>query len=127
MEKNLIDELKNKLKTQKDSLTKELENFAKKDDVPKGDWETRHPNRENGTMEEEADEVQEYGNMLPVEYSLELKLKDVNSALEKISAQGGPASSGEYGKCENCGKEIEEERLKAVPEAKLCIKCNNNK
>lgn len=120
MDKKLIDELKEKLEEQKKSVQKELESFAKKDDVPKGDWETKYPNRENGNMEEEADEVQEYGNMLPVEYSLELKLKDINSALEKIEKGG-------YGICENCGKEIEEERLRAVAEAKLCMKCNNEK
>ncbi|MFH1968606.1 MAG: TraR/DksA C4-type zinc finger protein [bacterium] len=117
MNKELIQELKQKLEEQKQSITKELESFAKKDDSPKGDWETKYPNRENGSMEEEADEVQEYDNLLPVEYSLELKLKDVNLALEKIERDG-------YGKCEKCGKEIETERIKVVPEAKLCIKCN---
>ena len=116
MDKKTIEELKEKLETEKESIQKELENFSKKDDQPKGDWETRYPNRENGTMEEEADEVQEYGNTLPVEYSLELKLKDVNSALEKIK-------NGAYGICEKCGKEIEEKRLKAVPEAKMHLKC----
>lgn len=117
MDKKLLEELKGKLEEQKKSIEKELETFAKKDDVPKGDWETKYPNRENGTMEEEADEVQEYGNMLPVEHSLELKLKDVNSALEKID-------KGCYGICERCGKEIEEERLRVAPEAKFCLKDN---
>lgn len=115
MDKKLIDELKEKLEEQKKSIQKELESFAKKDDVPKGDWETKYPNRENGNMEEEADEVQEYGNMLPVEYSLELKLKDVNSALEKIEKGG-------YGICESCGKEIDEKRLHACPEARTCLR-----
>jgi DnaK suppressor protein len=117
MEKKLIEKLKGKLEEEKSSIQKELESFAKKDDSPKGDWETKYPNRENGNMEEEADEVQEYGNLLPVEYSLEVKLKDVNSALEKIE-------KGTYGKCEKCGKEIDEKRLLACPEAKTCIKCN---
>ncbi|OGZ84883.1 MAG: hypothetical protein A2599_00450 [Candidatus Staskawiczbacteria bacterium RIFOXYD1_FULL_39_28] len=116
MDKKLTEELKTKLEEQKKSIEKELETFAKKDDIPKGDWETKYPNRENGNMEEEADEVQEYGNMLPVEHSLELKLKNVNSALEKIK-------SGTYGICENCGKKISEERLQAIPEAKTCLKC----
>lgn len=120
MKKELLEELKQKLETERDSVQKQLENIAKKDDIPKGDWETRFPNRENGTMEEEADEVQEYDNLLPVEHSLELKLKAVNDALGKIP-------QGTYGKCENCGKEIEEERLKAEPSAKLCMTCNNNK
>lgn len=121
MDKKLIEELKQKLEEQKKSLEKELESFAKKDDSPKGDWETKYPNRENGNMEEEADEVQEYGNALPVEHSLELKLRDVNSALEKI---GAPSGSGEYGVCENCGKKIDEKRLMACPEARTCLKCN---
>lgn len=117
MEKKLVEELKERLEKEKKSLEKELEGFAKKDDSPKGDWETKYPNRENGTMEEEADEVQEYGNMLPVEHSMELKLRDVNAALEKIK-------NGNYGVCEKCGKEIEIERLKAVPEAKFCMEHN---
>jgi len=124
MEKELIKKLKEKLEDSKFSIEKQLETFAKKDDLPKGDWETTYPNRENGNMEEEADEVQEYGNMLPVEHSLELKLKDVNSALEKI---GAPSGSGTYGICGGCGKEIDEERLHACPEAKTCLKCNDNK
>lgn len=117
MDKKTIAELREKLETQKESIEKELKSFAKKDDSPKGDWETKYPNRENGNMEEEADEVQEYGNMLPVEHSLELKLKDVNSALEKIKKES-------YGVCETCGKKIEEKRLLACPEAKTCLKCN---
>lgn len=118
MDKKLLEQLKEKLEVEKKSLTTELESFAKKDDVPKGDWETKYPNRENGTMEEEADEVQEYDNMLSVEHSLELKLRDVDTALDKIKTGKG------YGLCEKCGAEIKEERLKAVPEAKLCMKHN---
>jgi DnaK suppressor protein len=40
--------------------------------------------------------------------------------LEKIK-------NGTYGTCENCGQKIEEARLRANPEAKLCLKCNDNK
>jgi len=29
----------------------------------------------------------------------------------------------EYGKCQECGKDIHSERLEAVPHARLCIKC----
>ncbi|MDP3882775.1 MAG: TraR/DksA C4-type zinc finger protein [Candidatus Staskawiczbacteria bacterium] len=118
MEKKLLEELKQRLETEKKSLTTQLESFAKKDDSPKGDWETKYPNRENGSMEEEADEMQEYDNMISVEHSLELKLRDVNIALDKMSAKGG------YGLCEKCGKKIKEERLMAVPEARLCMEHN---
>lgn len=32
--------------------------------------------------------------------------------------------TGRYGKCENCGKVIEEARLKVMPTATLCIACS---
>jgi DnaK suppressor protein len=117
MDKKLIEELKDKLETQKKSLQKELESFANQDPNLKHNWETRYPNREDGDKDEEADEVQEYDNALSLEHSLELKLKDVNMALEKIT-------NGGYGVCEACGKKIDEKRLLACPEAKTCLKCN---
>jgi DnaK suppressor protein len=40
----------------------------------------------------------------------------IDEALEKIE-------KGTYGICELCGKEIEEERLKARPVASYCIEC----
>ena len=119
MEKETIEQLKQKLQKEKVSIEEELQSFAKKDKDIKGNWDTKFPNRENGSMEEEADEAQEYDNLLSVEYNLELRLKDINLALGKIEKGG-------YGKCEKCGKEIEEERLLAYPEARLCIKCNKN-
>ena len=117
MKKELVEELKKILEEQKESLQKELETFAKEDKTIKDNWETKYPNREDGDKDEAADDAQEYDNALSLEYSLELKLKDVNQALEKME-------KGKYGKCEKCGKEIEEARLKAVPEAKFCIEHN---
>ncbi|MGI8554517.1 MAG: TraR/DksA family transcriptional regulator, partial [Dehalococcoidia bacterium] len=34
--------------------------------------------------------------------------------------------AGTYGICENCGKPINPERLKALPEATLCIDCQRH-
>ncbi|MDO8570532.1 MAG: TraR/DksA C4-type zinc finger protein [Candidatus Daviesbacteria bacterium] len=34
---------------------------------------------------------------------------------------------GTYGKCECCGKDIEEQRLEAMPTATLCITCSKKK
>jgi DnaK suppressor protein len=117
MKKELAEELKAKLEKQQESLQKELESFATEDPNLKHNWEAKYPSREDGDKDEAADDAQEYDNALSLEYSLELKLKDVKRALEKIE-------KGEYGICEKCGKEIEEERLKAVPEAKFCMKDN---
>ena len=40
----------------------------------------------------------------------------IKTALEKLE-------EGDFGICEECGKEISEERLKVRPMAALCIKC----
>lgn len=120
MKKELIEELKTKLKEQESSIQKELESFAQEDPNLKHNWEAKFPNREDADKDESADDAQEYDNMLSLEHSLEMKLKDVNLALEKID-------NGTYGICEKCGKEIETERLKAAPEAKFHMKCNGHK
>ncbi len=117
MNKEIIEKLKQALEKEKVSLVKELESFAKEDKNIKGNWDAKRPNSEDTDLEEKADEVEEYDNLLSLEHNLELKLKDVNLALEKIEKE-------DYGKCEKCEKEIAEERLQACPEAKLCMKCN---
>ncbi len=47
-------------------------------------------------------------------------LKNIKKALHKIN-------SGKYGKCEKCGKQIEEARLEVVPDASICISCSKLK
>ena len=121
MEKNLINQLKEKLKKEKANIEKQLSGFADKDKKLKDDWDTRFPSFDGSssggsTLEQAADEVEEYGNLLPVEHNLELRLKNINLALKKIR-------ENKYGSCEKCGGKISEERLKAFPEAKNCRKC----
>jgi RNA polymerase-binding transcription factor DksA len=120
MNENLLKELKEKLEERKKSIESQLKGFAEKDKKIKGDWDTKYPRTDSGTgsaqLEDAADEVEEYSNLLPVEHSLELQLVDIDSALEKMN-------KGTYGKCEKCGKEISEERLKANSEAKTCNEC----
>jgi len=43
-------------------------------------------------------------------------IKKINRALERLN-------NGDFGVCEECGREISEERLKARPMAALCIEC----
>jgi len=47
-------------------------------------------------------------------------LREIHDALRRID-------EGTYGKCAFCGKEIDRERLEAIPYAKLCIKCEESK
>ena len=131
MDKDFLQDIKEKLEKKKEITEKELQSFANKDEKLKGDWDTRFPKFNGGNLEEAANEVEEYESRLPIEHSSELRLRDVNSALEKIrtslSARTLNAShileKGNYGKCEKCGKDIPEERLKVYPEARFCLKC----
>ncbi len=116
MNKKQIEELKTKLEESRDSLQETLETFAKKNDDLEEDWKTKFPDFQGG-LEESADEVEEYSSLLSVEHALELKLKRVNEALEKID-------KGDFGKCEKCGEDISHERLSIIPETKVCKRCN---
>lgn len=118
--KNSLKKIKNELEAKRNLIEAELRRFAKKNGKLKGDWKTKFPKFDGGaggqTLEDAADEVEEYMTKLPIEYSLETRLKDINLALEKIA-------KGKYGQCEKCGKAIPKERLKVYPEAMFCLKC----
>jgi DnaK suppressor protein len=121
MNKKLLNELRIQLEKEGTTIEEELKRFAKKDEKLKGDWDTRFPKWDgsesgSGALEKAADEVEEYSTLLPIEHSLELHLKNINLALEKIE-------KGKYGNCEKCGKKIDEKRLKVSPEARFCLKC----
>ena len=121
MKKTLLKQFKTRLEKEKTLIEEELKKIAKKDTKLPGDWDTIFPKYDGGesgsaALEEAADEVEEYETLLPIEYSLETKLQDINLALEKIA-------KGKYGKCEKCEKEISLARLKALPEARFCLKC----
>ena len=84
MDKNTIKELKEKLRKEKAGLEEELKKFADKDQNLSGDWDTKYPKFNGAGLEDAADEVEAYGNLLPVEHSLEIRLKNIGDALEKI-------------------------------------------
>lgn len=46
----------------------------------------------------------------------ELALHEVEKALQRVA-------DGTYGRCDRCGEEIDFARLKAVPQAALCMTC----
>ena len=120
MEAKKLEKIKEELEKQKASLEEQLSKFAKKDIKPKGDWDTKFPDINEKVMrealEDKAKRVEEYEKMLPVEFALERRLKNINDALGKIK-------KGKYGICEKCHQEISEERLLAAPEARTCLNC----
>ncbi len=120
MNKKILKKLKEKLEKEKMVIEEQLKRFAKKDERLPEDWDTLFPKWDGeaggAALEKAADEVEEYETLLPIEYALETRLRNINSALEKIKKD-------KYGICEKCQKEIPIERLKVSPEARFCLKC----
>lgn len=91
-------------------------------------------NNPNESMPKYFDELSMYDNhpadlgtemfMAEQDMNLEtfekLTLREIEDALESIE-------NGTYGKCDICGKEINEDRLELLPHAKICINCANDK
>ena len=60
----------------------------------------------------------EQTNKLAVEQSLRTQLAHAAHAIQKME-------QGTYGLCDTCGQPIEENRLRALPNATQCISCKN--
>ncbi|KKL49353.1 hypothetical protein LCGC14_2316360 [marine sediment metagenome] len=122
MDKKTIEQFKERLEKEKEEAEKQLKTFADKDENVKGDWDTRFPKWNGGSggsaLETAADAVEEYSSLLPIEHNLELRLQNINNALEKIK-------KGQYGICEKCKKKIPDKRLEVYPEAGVCMKCKS--
>lgn len=116
---NLIQELKNLLEKERERIEEELKKFAEREEGSEN-WQTKFPHYDGSsggdTLERMADEVEEYENLRALEHHLEIRLQSINVALQKMQ-------KGNYGICEKCGKEIEIERLKSLPDAKTCKNC----
>ena len=118
LDQHILSELQQKLLAEKQRLEKMLSLFATEDPKMKGDWDSQMPQfepQESGShtsLEEEADEVEEFEARLATEHSLESRLLEINKALERIGR-------GTFGVCSKCKKEISLERLRANPAAEF--------
>ena len=109
---------KTKLDEEKKLLIEELGSLGKVDKT--GDWEAvpdtevnTQDVQDDGDMAERSEDYEERSSVLD---PLEIRLADINKALSKIE-------KGDYGICESCGNNIEEDRLEANPSAKTCKAC----
>jgi RNA polymerase-binding transcription factor DksA len=113
-----INTYKLKLDEEKKLLESELGELGRVDKT--GDWEATPDTETNnqdvpdeGDMAERAEDYEERSSKLNL---LEIRLADINKALSKMGSE-------EYGICENCKNEIEEDRLEVNPAAKTCKEC----
>jgi DnaK suppressor protein len=80
--------------------------------------------REPGDVQ--FDEESGEGDTLAVERERDLALSaQARAAIEEIDAALERIDAGTYGICEQCGERIPKERLKAIPYARLCVKCKS--
>ncbi len=67
-------------------------------------------------LEDQAVELENDEAMVAIEAELDLELRKVDAALQRIKA-------GSYERCESCAETIGRARLEALPEASLCVNC----
>ena len=80
--------------------------------------------REPGDVQ--FDEESGEGDTMAVERERDLALSaQAAAAVEQIDAAIERIHDGTYGTCENCGKDIPRERLRALPYAALCVTCKS--
>jgi DnaK suppressor protein len=70
-------------------------------------------------MADDATEAFEQAKDLALRQNLERLLEQVEDALSRFS-------EGTYGLCEQCGEAIDPARLKALPYATLCMRCQQH-
>lgn len=105
------------LEEEKQKLENELESVAHRNPEAPQDWVPNYPlpGEESPADDEKADRDEEFQNIASQEAVLESRLLDINDALLRIQ-------HGTFGICA-VGKEgIEEDRLRANPAARTCIK-----
>lgn len=110
-----VEHFKKKLEGEKASLETQLSQVARKDPDNPSNWEPMPAERDASGADENlaADAVEDYEENMAITNSLETRLKDVRSGLDKIK-------HGVFGTCQICQKDIEEDRLEANPAARTC-------
>jgi DnaK suppressor protein len=107
---------KDKLEAELATVETELTSVGKK--APSGDWEGKETELETMSplqdSNEAADKIEELDINRGINDTLEIRYNEIKAALARIE-------DGSYGKCSECGMDIEEERLEANPAAKTCI------
>jgi DnaK suppressor protein len=105
------EKLKMRLEAERERLLTELSqtNVVERDNLGYGNH-----------MADDATEAFEQAKDLALRQNLERLLEQVEGALERFEA-------GTYGLCEQCGKEIDPARLKALPYATLCLSCQQRR
>lgn len=110
-----IEHFKQKLEAEKTKLETEMGSIGRKNPAVPGDWEAI-PSEigMESDLADQADVVMSREGNAAILADLEARYDTILSALVRIEKKT-------YGKCEVCGKAIEEARLEADPSATTCV------
>lgn len=109
------DQLKKKLEEEQATLEKQLAEVGRKNPDNPSDWEATPGERDVSSADENtlADSIEDYEEKSAIVKTLEARLKDIRSGLDKMK-------HNVFGTCQICGKKIEDDRLEANPAARTC-------
>jgi RNA polymerase-binding transcription factor DksA len=109
--KDFLNQIKKHLKIEEKRLVKEEEELKEQDPF-------MVPGRDVGNQEFVEEAGEEIGHeRVEMEKGIIRKLlSDTRAALARLKI-------GKYGVCDKCGEHIDRARLKAVPHARYCLKC----
>ena len=109
-----IEKLKSILVRRKKELVDEGEDLTQKDPFIQ---ESNEPEgRDDDEIGDELQEQMEHFDVAAVKADVAEEISEIGESLDAMK-------KGKYGICQNCGKPISKERLKAYPTAKYCIDC----
>lgn len=110
-----INKITKGLQRQQKSVKKQLAGIEKDDPITNKDLAPEAS--ESGTDSWMADV---HGRLTSLKNDLTTLSKRIADSLVRLR-------KGTYGKCEKCNKQIEVERLEAMPTASLCLSCSKKK
>jgi DnaK suppressor protein len=105
-------------------LLKERETYTRQAESLKAEADALAEEMEPGDVQ--FDEESGEGGTLNVERERDLALSaQARAAVEEIDRALAKIEVGTYGVCERCGQPIPRVRLKAIPQAALCVDCKS--
>jgi len=112
------------LEEQKSALVSERESYVNQAETLKAEADQMAQEAEPGDVQ--FDEESGEGGTMNIDRERDLALSaQARAAVEDIDVALGKIASGTYGTCERCGQPIPKARLKALPQARLCVACKS--
>ena len=108
--------LRRQLEEQRQRLQQELRDLDQQQEPTRDSRLAREQTGYGNHMADDATQTFEDEKDLALKQHLEGMLAQVEEALHRFDLST-------YGRCENCGQEIDPARLEAIPWATLCLRC----